>query len=397
MSYGTISKGLPEITKIRRGTSDPNSIKTPLLPRASADCCAAAGCSASAGEEKRVPSKGAAHQFPVWQIVQLEDSISALALLENNKGDVDSSDERGMTALHFAFRDSKLGIVKNLLEMGADLSRIPLEQIIYNYESDIALTFLETFTGNVNKYPGKKEWSETLLGKAIEDASLSVVEKLLKMGADPNKKSHSWPPLCIATRLNNLEIVEKLLEKGADPNVGVGHPDEGNSLHTCVCFGSPSILELLLDAGADPNKKDEYEKTPLQYAIEWLDPKDGPEYGTFINMLIKKGADLKHLPLSTIIELDSKHNFETGIDKDIAFNFFKNFKEDVNKSEACGITPLYKAVSLSNERVVELLLNKGANPDQAKNDGTTPLAMAIKADNQHIIDLLNKARLNQNN
>ena len=67
----------------------------------------------------------------------------------------------------------------------------------------------------------------------------------------------------------------------------------------------------------------------------------------------------------------------------------------MNKSEACGITPLYKAVSLSNERVVELLLNKGANPDQAKNDGTTPLAMAIKADNQHIIDLLNKARLNQ--
>ena len=271
------------------------------------------------------------------------------------------------------------------------------------------MEFLETFKGDVNgeelfinalscNLANVDEWSETLLGKAIEDASLIVVKKLLKKGADPNKKSYSWPPLCIATRFNNLEIVEKLLEKGADPNVGVGHPDdsdEGDSLHKCVTYGSPSILELLLDAGADPNTKDKYRKTPLQYAIEWLDPKDGPEYGTFINMLIKKGADLKHLPLSTIIELDSKHNFETGIDKDIAFNFLKNFKGDVNKSEACGITPLYKAVSLSNERVVELLLNKGANPDQAKNDGTTPLAMAIKADNQHIIDLLNKARLNQ--
>ena len=67
----------------------------------------------------------------------------------------------------------------------------------------------------------------------------------------------------------------------------------------------------------------------------------------------------------------------------------------MNKPEACGITPLYKAVFLSNERVVKLLLKKGANPDQADNDGTPPLDMAFNADNQHIIGLLNKARLNQ--
>ena len=73
--------------------------------------------------------------------------------------------------------------------------------------------------------------------------------------------------------MNNLEIVEKLLEKGGS-NVGVGHPDEGNSLHTCVCFWFPIHFELLLDAGADPNKKDEYENS-ASYAIEWLDPKDG--------------------------------------------------------------------------------------------------------------------------
>ena len=64
---------------------------------------------------------------------------------------------------------------------------------------------------------------------------------------------------------------------------------KGTPSTNALRYGSPSILELLLDAGADPNTKDKYRKTPLQYAIEWLDPKDGPEYGTFINMLIKKG------------------------------------------------------------------------------------------------------------
>ena len=51
--------------------------------------------------------------------------------------------------------------------MGADLSRIPLEQIIYNYENDIALTFLETFTGNVNKYPERKNGLRPCLARPL--------------------------------------------------------------------------------------------------------------------------------------------------------------------------------------------------------------------------------------
>ncbi len=85
----------------------------------------------------------------------------------------------------------------------------------------------------------------------------SIIELLLRRGADPSFTSVPYPALCFAVAAGDLKIVRLLLEKGADCNKKM--PKKYASLTPlCLACGvlgetGPELVKLLLDNLADPN------------------------------------------------------------------------------------------------------------------------------------------------
>ena len=136
-------------------------------------------------------------------------------------------------------------------------------------------------------------------------------------------------------------LVQQLLQKGA--NAGATD-DCGNSILKYATRSSRlNIMKLLIDSGADVNGAD----PPLFLAL------DGPEEDGYAvaKVLIDAGAD-------------------------------------VNVQDASGETPLIKAVSKEDARLVELLISSGANVNLHDADTRTAYSYAAALGNQKLKKML---------
>ena len=61
---------------------------------------------------------------------------------------------------------------------------------------------------------------------------------------------------------------------------------------------------------------------------------------------------------------------------------------DVRIEQAEGFTALHEAAQIGSEKLVALLLDKGANPNSRSEDGRTPLSMARNANHTAVAKLL---------
>ena len=94
---------------------------------------------------------------------------------------------------------------------------------------------------------GEHGW--TLLHCAARSGFLTLVEDLVKLGADVNAKSSaSCDALLMACRMGFVEIVEHLLENGADPN---SRSTDWSALGTAAYYDFMDICLVLLKKGAD--------------------------------------------------------------------------------------------------------------------------------------------------
>lgn len=125
--------------------------------------------------------------------------------------------------------------------------------------------------------------AERLAGAAAS-GDLTLMRSLIREGADPNDRGrYDTPALVWVARLGDLETAELLLEAGADPNarsgLGVG------PLHAAVTNGHVEMVRTLLAAGADPDLADRTGETALFQAAR-EDALDIAE------LLITAGADI---------------------------------------------------------------------------------------------------------
>lgn len=113
-----------------------------------------------------------------------------------------------------------------------------------------------------NLLPAERTRFEERL-KSQADLYLTMIQELIRAGADVNPIASAVSPLYWAAESGDLETVNLLLQAGADPNL-VRNFQRNMPLHQACRGGYVEIVAHLLKAGADVNITNEKGRTALE-------------------------------------------------------------------------------------------------------------------------------------
>ncbi len=302
------------------------------------------------------------------------NALSVRSLLQK-KADVNAPQVDGTTALHWAVRYDDLDTADLLIRSGARVSTANREGV-------------------------------TPLQLAAMNGSASMIDKLLKAGADANAAltPSGDTALMMAARTGTPEAITVLLEAGATVNAKESWGGT-TALMWAVSEQHAAAVKLLLDHGADVNARSNFVaaangrgfegRTPAppkaeqkveEFASGWLTPL----------MFAAREGDLESARL--LVGAGANVNAIAGDGKDALglaiFNgnydfasFLIDSKSDVNHADTQGFTPLFWAVDRRNMEtapnfpwmitadplpLIKKLLDAGANPNALVNN--TPRA-----------------------
>lgn len=129
----------------------------------------------------------------------------------------------------------------------------------------------------------------TALHYAAGNGHLDTVVALIEAGANVNAKNSHWEtPIFWSVDEGHVDVIKKLLSAGADPTLK--DRNQYSLLHRVCHAKKIGVLELLIDL-IDVNSVKDTNDTPIIMVVsdaKWI---PGPE--KWIEMLVKKGADLK--------------------------------------------------------------------------------------------------------
>ncbi|KAM6483360.1 ankyrin repeat-containing domain protein [Trichoderma sp. SZMC 28011] len=151
-------------------------------------------------------------------------------LLATKSIDIDATDNDGYTPLQIATNRNNSGIIKKLLEYGAN-----------------------TQTGFLHRTP---------LAMACMQGHAAAAKLLLPYYSLTNLDSSYYQH---ASYTNSVDTLTLILNTGVDINTSFG--GVGTSLHLASFNGNPRVVNLLLTRRADPEQSDRWGRTPLMDAI----------------------------------------------------------------------------------------------------------------------------------
>ena len=248
---------------------------------------------------------------------------------------------------------------------------------------------------------------EAIKNNEIETAR-SLVQKNVAVvnGMDKN----NWTPLLSTAYLGRKNILQLLIESGAGKSIDIRNRDGWTPLLSAIHKKHYDIAKILIESGTNPNITNSYKFSALMMVVQ----NDNQE---MVELLLEKGADVllensdgkraQDLAKSpTIRELlinKSPHRNKDNMGEDLCRSAYRGEEEKartllnqdvnldiINWRNYHGWTPLMNAASSGHCKVVELLLEKDADPDLANNDGWTPLMSAARAEHEEVVKLLIK-------
>ncbi|XP_054267680.1 BRCA1-associated RING domain protein 1-like isoform X1 [Macrosteles quadrilineatus] len=131
-------------------------------------------------------------------------------------------------------------------------------------KSSTPILFSAKKAHNPNKVNSR---GETPLQIACRQGKFSVVQQLLKDGAQPNVKDYAnWTPLCDAVGSGSIDVVRTLLEAGAAVNTPANL--NTSALVEAVIRRDHAMVRLLMSHGADVHQRTALNNTALSLADE---------------------------------------------------------------------------------------------------------------------------------
>ncbi|KAH6643137.1 ankyrin repeat-containing domain protein, partial [Boeremia exigua] len=256
----------------------------------------------------------------------------------------------------------------------------------------------------------QKDW--TPISHAVYHDREAALQHYLQTGVSPDAvEGPGVPLLCIAVACGHFEIVEILLKAGA--NVNSASRDKGETaLHIAVRMSRHDVIELLLVHRADLElKTSDTGQTPLHYAAA------APNSIALVTKLLKLGAkyDVNDLQGHTaaVIALQA-HNVHAAVaiinmargkpkqlakEKDMLMQHIEIAHDRTSATNdliadvfaaTCDpdSTVLIEAIKRNDPRLVEMFLEREADPRRATTKGLMPIFVAVKFANLRIIKLL---------
>ncbi|CAB0033253.1 unnamed protein product [Trichogramma brassicae] len=182
------------------------------------------------------------------------------------------------------------------------------------------------------------------------------------------------------------DVVKKFLELGQDPNCLT--KNFSSPLYMAMIGRHEQVVKLLLSKGADPNFRDMWGRTPLWLGFEWGSKK-------VTELLLRSGACPN---LAARFRMTPLHVISNYGNLEFMEMFFKTIDDiqktvEVNAQDENGDTPLRLAVEYNEtygnsdfQKMVSLLLRRGADPNLANTEGLTPLHAICQKDNHVMLE-----------
>lgn len=257
----------------------------------------------------------------------------------------------------------------------------------------------------------------TLLPVAIERGWKSLALELIQRGADVNRYSVASTPLMIACADRDQasdEIIDALLKADAKFELRTKRiEDSGDETALMLAARARylSAVKRLIKAGADTKAQTKTGKTAIHYAL-MLERAD-KSLPKLIEILLAAGCPLFGTELHVLVFRRDAQTVGLLLRKGCPCDVLLPHGNRVGAGPAKGETPLTVACRVSTsdlvadllkttartvakhrEQIVQLLLAKGANPNQANARAETPLSLAMKDSVAKIKSLLRQAGAN---
>lgn len=211
--------------------------------------------------------------------------------------------------------------------------------------------------------PKKQEQLNEMLIKAAEEGKIKRIERLLKVGADPNAKRLGQTAIQWASYDNQLEAIKLLVKSGADIEARDGGGMSAFMFAVNYNSVNAEIVKYFIEAGADINTKDSTEQTSLIRLI--ADSNNGKKLDCLIDANINVNA--KGKGGFTALMYCSDPNWAKKL---------INAGADVNARDDEGKSVLSHAVDAGYTRMIKVLIDAGAAIEDKDDTGITPLMHA---------------------
>lgn len=261
----------------------------------------------------------------------VERDIEGIGILARAGQDIEAPCAFGGTPLSYAVRYENVPAARALLEAGADV----------NARTDRFGTALMTAAGT-----GQLEMVRllikagadansampyaTVLMSAINSGSQEIVQALIHGGANVNAVHQDTTALAWAVRHGQTAIIRQLVAAGA--NINFKEPATGDTaLRDAAAMSNNDVVRVFLDEGADVNLTNRFGGTALMEAAI------GPVRGT-IAQRWKAEAGGRLATVQTLIDAGA----------------------DINAKDMFGKTALMHAKKARHDKVVQLLIEAGA-------------------------------------
>lgn len=206
---------------------------------------------------------------------------------------------------------------------------------------------------NVN---AANDYGVTPLSLACSNRSPAFVERLLKAKADPNAAQWTGEtPLMTAASTGNIDVVKLLLAQGAAVNAK--EPRRGQTaLMWAIAYQHPEVARFLIEHGADIHAK--------THMASGFKPMMLASYGSDIQATPKGG----YTPLLFAARVGDLETVKLLIERGA----------DPNEATAQDGNALVLASVGGHEKLALFLLEKGANPNAKDSSGLTPLHYSMR-------------------
>ena len=333
---------------------------TPLCVAAAYGNLEILNCLVENGADINAATNYAPDHTPLMFAVQ-ESHIDAVNYLLDQGADVNLQQESGYTALHFAAANGYFNALKCLIKHGADV----------NARDKNNRTPLMLACESVNK-----KAIDSIYEKYLDQAAkcyFKFLKREMKNGADVDAQDENdGTPLMWACESVNKKAIDSIYEKYAD--------------QAAKCYFK--ALKHLMKNGADVDAQDENNDTPLMLACESVNKKaidsvyknsghdvtsSAYNYFDAVSLLIDQGADVDLQDNSgySALHFAAGSSHKNGV----AINVY-GFDVNIITGDKC---PSRMVPSQHNNmKVVNCLLQNGANVDLQDEDGQTVLFHALR-------------------